>query len=110
MAQAKPLPGSGEKLPRFQGKRFLTTYLTITRFGVHGDSGDESSKEQLFWNKRCQKGAEIVRRKFHQLFGSRMPRVRVSPLGPKPPVFSTKTGGFVIIFCIFITTNTHVES
>ena len=46
-------------------KRFLTTYLTITGFGVHGDSGDESSKEQLFWNKRCQKGAEIVRKKFH---------------------------------------------
>ena len=34
-------------------------------FGAHGDSGDKSSKEQLFRNKRCQKGAEIVRRKFH---------------------------------------------
>lgn len=36
----------------------LTTVLTITGFGVHGDSGDEGFKEQLFWNKRCQKGAE----------------------------------------------------
>ena len=72
-----------EPLPGFYGKRFLTTYLTITGFGAHGDSGDESFKEQLFRNKRCQKGADVVRKKFHQLFGSRMPRVRVSPLGPK---------------------------
>ena len=40
-----------EPLPGFCGKRFLTTYLTITGFGAHGDSGDESFKEQLFWNK-----------------------------------------------------------
>ena len=58
-----------EPLPGFYGKRFLTTYLTITGFGAHGDSGDESFKEQLFRNKRCQKGAENVRGKFHQLFG-----------------------------------------
>ena len=83
MAQRKPLPESGEKLPGFQGSGFLTTYLTITGFGVHGNSGDESFKEQLIRNKWCQKGAENVRKKFHQLFGSRMPRVRVSPLGPK---------------------------
>ena len=37
-----------QPLPGFCGKRFLTTYLTITGFGAHGDSGDESSKEQLF--------------------------------------------------------------
>ena len=72
----KPLPG-------FCGKRFLTTYLTITGFGAHGDSGDKSFKEQLFRNERCQKGAEIVRKKFPEFFGIMMPRVRVSPLGPK---------------------------
>ena len=72
-----------EPLPGYCGKRFLTTYLTITGFGVHGDSGDESSKEQLFRNGRCQKGAEIVRKKFHQIFGIKMPGVRISPLGPK---------------------------
>ena len=82
MAQRKPLPGSGEKLPRFQGSGFLTTYLTITGFGVHGDSGDESSKEQLFRNKRCQIGAEIVSKKFPEFFGFKMPGVRISPLGP----------------------------
>ena len=72
-----------EPLPGFCGKRFLTTYLTITGFGAHGDSGDESSKEQLFRNKRCQKGAEIVRKKFPEFFGSRMLQVRVLSLGPK---------------------------
>jgi len=72
-----------EPLPGFCGKRFLTTYLTITGFGAHGDSGDESSKEQLFRNERCQKGAEIVRKKFPEFFGTRMPGVRVSPLGPE---------------------------
>lgn len=54
-----------EPLPGFCGKRFLTTYLTITGFGVHGDIGDESFKEHLFRNKRCEKEAEIVRKKFH---------------------------------------------
>ena len=54
-----------EPFPGICGKRFLTTYLTITGFGAHGNSGDESSKEQLFRNERCQKGAEIVRKKFH---------------------------------------------
>lgn len=34
-----------EPLPGICGKRFLTTYLTITGFGAHGGSGDESSKE-----------------------------------------------------------------
>ena len=71
-----------EPLPGICGKRFLTTYLTITGFGAHGDSGDKSSKEQLFWNKRCQKGAEIVRRKFHQIFGIKRPWVRIPQSGP----------------------------
>lgn len=67
----KPLPG-------FCGKRFLTTYLTTTGFGAHGDSGDESFKEQLLWNKWCQKGAEIVRKKFQEVFGIMMSLVRGS--------------------------------
>ena len=61
------------------GKRFLTTYLTITGFGAHGDSGDESFKEQLFWNKICQKGTENVRKKFHQLFGNFVEIARIVP-------------------------------
>ena len=68
--------------PVLQRNRGLTTYLTITGFGVHGNSGDESFKDQLFRNERCQKGAENVRKKFPEFFGCRMPRVRVSPLGP----------------------------
>jgi len=70
--------------------------LTITGFGAHGDSGDESSKEQLFRNKRGEKEAEIVRKKFHQLFGTRMPRVRVSPLGPKIQVPLFAEPGFLL--------------
>lgn len=54
----------------------LTTYLTITGFGAHGGIGDESFKEHPFWNKRCQKGAENVRKKFRQLFGTVKPKVR----------------------------------
>ena len=64
------------RFPDFYWKRFLTTYLTITGFGAHGNSGDESFKEQLFRNKRCQKGAENVRKKFHQLFGTVKPIIR----------------------------------
>lgn len=60
IAQTKPLPGSGEKLPRFQGGGFLTTYLTIIGFGAHGDSGDESSKEHLEWNGKCRTRSEEV--------------------------------------------------
>ena len=36
--------------------------LTIAGFGAYGNSGDNGSKEQLFRNKRCQKGTEIVRK------------------------------------------------
>jgi hypothetical protein len=85
-----------EPLPGFCGKRFLTTYLTITGFGVHGNSGYESSKEQLFWNKRCQKGAGNIRKKFQELFGTRMPRVRVPPLGPKTADFGAKSAVFTL--------------
>ncbi len=53
----KPLPG-------FCGKRILTTVLTIVCVGVHGDSGGKSFKEHVDWNKRWQKGAENVRKKF----------------------------------------------
>ena len=83
-----------EPLPGICGKRFLTTYLTITGFGVHGDSGDESFKEQLSRNNRCQKGADNVRKKFPEFFGTRRPWVKVPQPGPKPPVFVMKTGGF----------------
>jgi hypothetical protein len=38
MAYTKPLP-------EFYGKRFLTTYLTITGFGAGGSSGGKSFKE-----------------------------------------------------------------
>ena len=43
-----------QPLPGICGKRFLTTYLTTTGFGAHGNSGYESSKEQLFRSKVFQ--------------------------------------------------------
>ena len=94
-----------EPLPDFCGKRFLTTYLTITGFGAHGDSGDESFKEQLFRNKRCQKGAENVRKKFHELFGIKTPGARISPLGPvKTAVFTRNQPFFPTFYIILVST------
>ena len=90
-----------EPLPGFLWEAVLTTYLTITGFGVHGDSGDESFKEQLSRNNRCQKGADNVRKKFPEFFGTRRPWVQVPQPGPKPPVFITKTGGFDILERLF---------
>ena len=43
-----------EPLPGFCGKRFLTTYLTITGFGVHGDSGVKSFKADPHRSKEFQ--------------------------------------------------------
>lgn len=58
------------KAPVLWQNRGLTTFMTTTGFGAHGDSRDESSKEQLFRNKKCQIAAGNIRKKFRQLFGS----------------------------------------
>ena len=42
----------------------MTTLLTIFSFRAYGNSGGESSRKQLFRNKRCQKETENIRKKF----------------------------------------------
>lgn len=42
-----------EPLPGFLWEAVLTTYLTITGFGAHGGSGDESSKVQYYAAIQC---------------------------------------------------------
>ena len=84
----------------FLRKAVLTTFLTIDRFGTRGSSGEDRFGKHGIRSGKRQKRTEKIRKKFPQFFGTRMPRVRVSPLGPKPPVFCTKTGGFVIYFSL----------
>ena len=48
----------------------LTTYLTITGFGAHGDSGDESFKEHHFRNKRCQKERKMLEKSSTSYLGA----------------------------------------
>ena len=44
-----------EPLPEFCGKRFLTTYLTITGFGADGSSGGKSFKDHVKRNEQRQR-------------------------------------------------------
>ena len=70
-----------EPLPGFYGKRFLTTYLTITGFGAHGDSGDESSKEQLYRSKVFQTERKAFDVSSSSHLGQRSPKFKTILLG-----------------------------
>ena len=85
----------------------LTTFLTIDSSGTRGNSGPKSSGKHSNLSRKHQKRTEKIRKRIHQFFGTRMPRVRVSPLGPKPPVFIAKTGGFVTQFLCLLTILLH---
>ena len=61
----------------------LTTFLTIDRFGTRGNRGEDRFGKHGIRSGKRQKRTEKIRKKFLQFFGTRMPRVRVSPLGPK---------------------------
>ena len=54
------------------------------------------SESTVIRSRKHQKRTEKVRKKFHQFFGTKRPRVQVPQPGPKPPVFTKKTGGFDI--------------
>ena len=60
----------------------LTTFLTIDSFGMCVNSGADRFGKHGNWSRKHQKRAEKIRKKLLQFFGTRMPRVRVSPLGP----------------------------
>ena len=59
----------------------LTTFLTIDSSGTRGNSGTVRFEKHGIRSRKHQKRTEKIRKKFHQFFGTRMPRVRVSPLG-----------------------------
>ena len=68
----------------FLRKAVLTTFLTIDRFGTRGSSGEDRFGKHGIRSGKRQKRTEKIRKMFLQFFGTRMPRVRVSPLGPSP--------------------------
>ena len=70
-------------LPVFSREALLTTFLTIDRIRTLGNNGTESSGKHDLSEQMPLNGVEKVRKKIITLFGTRMPRVRVSPLGPK---------------------------
>ena len=58
--QTKPLPGN-------LGKRFLTTYLTITSLGTGGNSGGKSAGKHLFPSGKGRTRPEISGNRYSQI-------------------------------------------
>ena len=61
---------------------FLTPYLTTVRSGTPGNSGFKSVKKCSIPSGKCWKALQITTKNLVQAFGSRMPWVRIPPLGP----------------------------
>ena len=61
---------------------FLTPYLTTVRAGTHGNSGFKSVKKYLIPNRKHRKALQITTKNLVQAFGSKMPSIRIAPLGP----------------------------
>ena len=79
----KTLPNRGWQTPAAPGQEaFLTPYLTTVRAGTRGNSGFKSVKKYLIPSGKCWKALQITTKNLVQAFGSKMPGVRVSPLGP----------------------------
>ena len=70
-------------MPHLVKKGFLTTCLTTDSFGIHGNSGVKRGGEYAETSRNYRKWTETYRKNLVQPFGSKMPGVRVSPLGPK---------------------------
>ena len=80
----KTLPGRDWQTPAAPGQEaFLTPYLTTVRTGTRGNSGFKSVKKYLIPSGKHRKALQIATKNLIQAFGSKMPGVRVSPLGPK---------------------------
>ena len=80
----KTLPSRGRQTSAAPGQEaFLTPYLTTVRTGTRGNSGFKSVKKYLIPIRKCRKALQITIKNLVQAFGSKMPGVRVSPLGPK---------------------------
>ena len=79
----KTLPGRDRQTPAVPGQEaFLTPYLTTVRTGTPGNSGFKSAKKYLIPSVKHRKALQITIKNLVQAFGSKMPGVRVSPLGP----------------------------
>lgn len=79
----KTLPGRGWQIPAAPGQEaFLTPYLTTVRAGTRGNSGFKSVKKYLIPSRKCWKALQITTKNLVQAFGSKMPSVRIAPLGP----------------------------
>ena len=79
----KTLPGRGWQIPAAPGQEaFLTPYLTTVRAGTHGNSGFKSVKKYLIPSEKCRKALQITTKNLVQAFGSKMPSIRIAPLGP----------------------------
>ena len=79
----KTLPGRDWQTPAAPGQEaFLTPYLTTVRTGTRGNSGFKSVKKHSIPSGKCRKALQITTKNLVQAFGSKMPGVRVSPLGP----------------------------
>ena len=80
----KTLPGRDRQIPATPGQEaFLTPYLTTVRTGTRGNSGFKSSQKYSIPSRKCRKALQITTKNLVQAVGSKMPGVRVSPLGPK---------------------------
>ena len=79
----KTLPGRDWQTLAAPGQEaFLTPYLTTVRTGTPGNSGFKSAKKYLIPSVKRRKALQITIKNLVQAFGSKMPGVRVSPLGP----------------------------
>ena len=79
----KTLPGRDWQTPAAPGQEaFLTLYLTTVGAGTRGNSGFKGAKKYLIPSEKHRKALQITTKNLVQAFGSKMPGVRVSPLGP----------------------------
>ena len=76
----------------------MTTFLTIDSSGTRGNSGEDRFGKHGNLSRKHQKRTEKIRKKFHQFFGTRMPRVRVSPLGPKIQILLLRNLDFCFVW------------
>jgi len=80
----KTLPSRDWQTPAAPGQEaFLTPYLTTVRAGTRGNSGFKSVKKYRILSRKRWKALQITTKNLVQAFGSKMPGVRVSPLGPR---------------------------
>ena len=94
----KTLPARDRQTSAAPGQEaFLTPYLTTVGAGTRGNSGFKSAKKYLIPSEKHRKALQITTKNLVQAFGSKMPGVRVSPLGPKA-LWSESFRGPLLLF------------